>query len=144
MSKLNFFPPLQDKEREVVQLTESIDRDRMLIKVCHIHRPSTEDLYMFETYSGLMPHAICMAYHSRLVINVTHVCELWDIKRILWAHTFLKTMFDKWHMCVCWGPKWTLEMDTQAGHFPDHCVWRLDKWCLLEKGWMESYLSPAS
>ena len=31
--KLYFFPPFQDKEREVVQLTESIDRDRMLIKV---------------------------------------------------------------------------------------------------------------
>ena len=36
LSKLNFFAPQQDKEREVVQLTDSIDRDRMLIKVCHV------------------------------------------------------------------------------------------------------------
>ena len=73
--KLYFFPPCQDKEREVVQLTESIDRDRMLIKVSQSYK---------------------------LNLKIQHGG---------WTHMFLKTMFDLWHMCVCWDPKWTLKLD---------------------------------
>ena len=66
--------------------------------------------------------------------------RLWDIYRLLCAHTSLKTMFDLWHICV--------SAEILNGHsdwtFPWTLCLTFDKWCLLKKGCMESYLSPAS